>query len=240
MEPLHLAIDSSCAQPAIAVLHGDECLRSWQGESGPNHGELVLQGIDTCLQESAVKPEDLEFISVGIGPGTFTGLRIGISTAKFLAYSWKKKVVDVSSLYALAQSAIPSYLETKFGAEWSAKNTANEERSIWSLIDAKRHEVYAVKYSLSEIQSKQDQYRERESAISPEDLAKKIGEQDLLLGDGAENFREHWPESCVCIDFKEKALDAANLGLVGLVSYKNGHIMEAEELSARYFRTEKF
>lgn len=228
MDPLHLAIDSSCAQPVVAVLRGFESLESWEGEPGPHHGELVLHGVDHCLERAGVAPEDLAFLSTGIGPGTFTGLRIGITTAKFLASTWKKQIVPVSSLYAQAQIVLDEPAESTAGTK------------IWSLIDARRNEVYAANYSVEELQSRQDKFSDREFACPPEEFVNKLSEGDLLVGDGATNFQEHWPSIVQVLDKNQVPLNAANLGAVAYQSFLDKRFLSATEIAPKYFRTEKF
>ena len=100
-QPLHLALDTSASRPTVAMMRGEEVLAEWLGPGELKHHETLLAGIDECLRASGFAPKDLGFLSVGIGPGMFTGLRIGIVTAKFLADPLNIPCVAVSSLLAL-------------------------------------------------------------------------------------------------------------------------------------------
>ncbi|RZA06700.1 MAG: tRNA (adenosine(37)-N6)-threonylcarbamoyltransferase complex dimerization subunit type 1 TsaB, partial [Proteobacteria bacterium] len=84
-ELLHLAIDTSTSRPSVALMKGRTCLHDWLGPDALRHHETLLQGVDACLKAADHRLADIDFLSCGVGPGMFTGLRIGITTAKFLA-----------------------------------------------------------------------------------------------------------------------------------------------------------
>src|SRR5262245_40336061 len=98
--PLHLALDTSAARPTVAVLRGEDVLAEWMGPGALKHHETLLAGVHECLQRSGFALSDLGYLSVGVGPGLFTGLRIGVITAKFLADPLGLRCVPVSSLLA--------------------------------------------------------------------------------------------------------------------------------------------
>src|SRR5687767_13950809 len=95
---LHLAIDTSASRPAVAVMRGEVACAEWLGPGGLKHHETLLAGIDECMREAGFKLSDLSYLSVGVGPGLFTGLRIGVITAKFIADPLGISCVPVSSL----------------------------------------------------------------------------------------------------------------------------------------------
>ena len=103
---LGLAIDTATRHPTLALFDGNGMLggvRQWTTQH--RHGEELLQKLDELLQAANAKPTDLDALVVGLGPGSFTGLRIGLATAKTIAYSLKAPVVGVSTTEALALAA---------------------------------------------------------------------------------------------------------------------------------------
>lgn len=131
------------------------------------HSRRLLSAIDYLLQESGVDWSKIGGIGVSLGPGSFTGLRIGMATAKGLASAAVKPLFGVSTLDALAARCITPKL-------------------ICGLLDARKKEVYAAFYRLNG-----EDLTERISeiiAIAPEKLAATIDEPVLMVGDGARAY----------------------------------------------------
>ena len=101
-----LILDTATRTPVVALADSDGTLRGerrW--ESHHRHGEELLQNIDELLSEVGVGRSELTGVVVGTGPGSFTGLRIGLATAKTIAYSLSIPLVGISSTLALAAAA---------------------------------------------------------------------------------------------------------------------------------------
>jgi len=98
-----LVLDTATRTPIVGLARPDGSLvvqRQWQ--SHHRHGEELLQRIDELLADAGVARSDLSGVVVGTGPGSFTGLRIGLATAKTIAYSLDIPIVGISSTLALA------------------------------------------------------------------------------------------------------------------------------------------
>jgi tRNA threonylcarbamoyladenosine biosynthesis protein TsaB len=149
----------------------------------PRHAAFVLPSIVELLEREAVSWDDLDRIAVGIGPGTFTGLRIGIATAKALSRSRGIPLVGVPTLESLALGAVLS-------AQRSERPSA-----VLAVIDARRREVFAAGWRLrtgaSDALALDDRFLDPR-ALAPVALAERLqtlGESVLALGDGAVEFR---------------------------------------------------
>ena len=104
---LVLALDTATRHPTLALVGADGGVvdeRQWQSEH--RHGEQLLERLDDLLSAAGATPQDLAGVIVGIGPGSFTGLRIGLATAKTIAYSVEIPIVGVSTTQALALAAV--------------------------------------------------------------------------------------------------------------------------------------
>ena len=126
-----LALDTSTPCPSVAVVAGADVLATHDLGAAPGGGRRVLEAVDEALRIAEVPAADLRRIVVGVGPGGFTGIRIGIATALGLGQACGAEVVGASSLEALA-SGID---EIRPGAEVLAP-----------VIDARRGEVFAALY----------------------------------------------------------------------------------------------
>lgn len=99
-----LAIDSSNLVMGVAVTSNGKVLGELMTNSRKNHSERLMPAIDRLLEDAGLKPGDLDRIAVAEGPGSYTGLRIGVTIAKMLAWSLKKELAGVSSLEIVAQN----------------------------------------------------------------------------------------------------------------------------------------
>jgi len=166
-----LGFDTSTPFLTVALTEGGEVLGESEVEPDstgrPRHARELLGAIEGVIGEAS-RWEGVGRIGVGIGPGTFTGLRIGISTARALAQSRDLEIAGVSSLRALAAGA------------------ADEAHDVLAVLDAKRTEAFAALYRGGE--------ELWEPWVgSPEDLtalAFEHSEAMLAVGDGAVRFRQ--------------------------------------------------
>jgi tRNA threonylcarbamoyl adenosine modification protein YeaZ len=104
-DPLILAFDTSAAHCAAALLCGDRCLVARHEDMTRGQAERLMPLLEELLTEAGATWRDLARIGVGIGPGNFTGVRIGVSTARGLALSLKIPAIGVSSLEAVAHAS---------------------------------------------------------------------------------------------------------------------------------------
>jgi len=157
----------------------------------PGHATRLLKMARELLGEAGVSWRELQRIAVGVGPGTFTGLRVGVATARGLAQSLDVALVGVSSLAALAEAAL--------GAETVSAAHAPTSRALLAVIDARRGEAFAAGYARGRGAAPVELIAPR--ALAPEALAALLqasgsepsGPQRrwLAVGDGALRFRGH-------------------------------------------------
>jgi tRNA threonylcarbamoyladenosine biosynthesis protein TsaB len=125
---LLLAVDCATAPPSIALLRGTRTLLERRQSDQRRTDAWIGAALDACLQESGVEPADLDGLAVTVGPGTFTGVRVGIAICLGLAAPRKLPVAGVQTLEALAEA-------------WSG-----EARLIAACVDARRGQVYGAVY----------------------------------------------------------------------------------------------
>lgn len=133
-----LALDTSTAVLGVAVTGGGELLHEINASGERNHSVHLLPIIEQALQASATTAERIGGISVGIGPGSYTGTRIAVTAAKTLAWAWNVPVTGVSSLHALAWGGYhAASAQQEQGSITSPNGTAGTDWII-PLIDARR------------------------------------------------------------------------------------------------------
>jgi tRNA threonylcarbamoyladenosine biosynthesis protein TsaB len=140
----------------------------------PGHAAQLLALAAELLGEAGLTFRDVDRIAVGVGPGTFTGLRIGVATARALAQSAQAELVGVSTLRALALAAEP------------AAGRVGTDGGVLAVIDARRGEVFAAGW-------RDGRPVFQPAALAPAELAGRVaaeGRSWLAVGDGALRFRE--------------------------------------------------
>jgi tRNA threonylcarbamoyladenosine biosynthesis protein TsaB len=124
-----LALDTTTRDGSIAVLHDSVVRVERAGDPTITHGQRLPAEIGDALAAAAVRIEDVDLLAVAAGPGSFTGLRVGIATIQGIAMGQGKRVVPVSALDALARSAVGP----------------GDTVAAW--MDAQRGEVFAALYA---------------------------------------------------------------------------------------------
>lgn len=133
MEPVILHIETSTNVCSVALSEGKNCLFSKSNDEGMNHAALLSVFIDEALQVLKKSSKTLNAVAVSAGPGSYTGLRIGVSTAKGMCYGLDIPLIALDTLEILAVPAIQ--LAEK-----------EEDALFCPMIDARRMEVYDIIY----------------------------------------------------------------------------------------------
>ena len=129
-EPLILAMETATRAGSVCLALGSEILASVAGDASASHSNDLIQNMQRALKASGRELSEVDFFAAAEGPGSFTGLRIGLATAKALATSMQKKCAGVSTLAAVASAAGPS------------------ERTV-ALLPAGRGEVFAQMFRVT-------------------------------------------------------------------------------------------
>ena len=134
---LILCIETGTDVCSVGIAKDGELLSLRESDEGRDHARKVGVFVDELLRETDIAPDELDAVAVGKGPGSYTGLRIGVSFAKGLCYGLQKPLVAVGSLDALAEVACEDYEAGILSVEgW-------ENAYLCPMVDARRMEVYA-------------------------------------------------------------------------------------------------
>jgi tRNA threonylcarbamoyladenosine biosynthesis protein TsaB len=177
-----LAFDTATSATAVALLGPDAVVREAYDDPGegarPNHTSMLLVLAHRLLAEAGMEFSEVTRLAVGIGPGTFTGLRIGIATARALALGGGTELVGICSLRAMALGV------------------GEGERPVLAVIDARRGEAFVAAYAGSaELVAP--------CVVAPDRLGVLVREAEiagaLAVGGGAVRFRSELEAAAVCV-----------------------------------------
>jgi len=164
-----LAVDTATKSCSVALIDGDTLLAESTSLIGQTHSRHLLNIIDAILKQAGLKIAQLDGFAVSVGPGSFTGLRIGISSIKGLAFCLNKPVVGVSSLQTLA---------------WQCRPTAY---LICPILDARKQEVYFCRYRFKKGRMEK---LSQERVASPAEAVRGIREPCVFVGNGAKLYQQ--------------------------------------------------
>ncbi|MGB7295290.1 MAG: tRNA (adenosine(37)-N6)-threonylcarbamoyltransferase complex dimerization subunit type 1 TsaB [Candidatus Aminicenantales bacterium] len=215
-----LALDTTTGNGSVALLENARLLAEANAESPTTHSARLLRSVDELLKKHSLEIRDVDGFAVAAGPGSFTGIRIGLSTIKAFAFASQKQVAPVSSLAALAM-----------------KLQETQGRLFCPLIDAKKGEVFAA---LFEVQGRNLKAVIKEGAYGPDALLARLPAHRVIhfIGTGVETYREK-----ILAYLGDKArLSSRSLFIgfeVGLIGYgvlRKGKGVSAEVLEPLYYR----
>ena len=206
MNPILLHIETATDVCSVALSRGEEIIGLKEEAGGNNHAKNLLPFVDEVLKQGSCKIANLNGVAVSIGPGSYTGLRIGVSTAKGIAYTAGIPVMAVSTLENIAQ-----------GAKTLWSGTSTETVQIVPMIDARRMEVFTTCFTynmqpLEEVSAK---------IIDENTFVELLSEQKILFcGNGMPKCREllsSSPNAC----FIDAPVSAKNMLPTALRKWQN-------------------
>lgn len=218
-----LAIDSSSITASVAILEDNKIISEFFINAGLTHSQTLAPMIEFALINSDIKISDIDFFAVTVGPGSFTGLRIGLATIKGMTLALDKPCVGISSLLA------------------AAYNLKDYNGIVCACMDARREQVYNA---IFKVDNGQFERIAEDRAISIQELENellKYSENIKLVGDGAEMCYN------IMLDNKkvrniELALEnqryirGSMVGIAFLETYNCGKISNAVDISLNYLR----
>ncbi|RKD23577.1 tRNA threonylcarbamoyladenosine biosynthesis protein TsaB [Caminicella sporogenes DSM 14501] len=203
-----LAIDTSSLVATVAVINEEKLLGEYTINTPMTHSQKLMPIIDELMKQLDLKMDDIDLIAVSRGPGSFTGIRIGVATAKGLAHPNNIPIIGISSLEGLAS------------------NIPFSEYLICPIMDARRNQVYTGVYKWEE--NKLNNIVEEAPLTIKEltDILLKRKEKVIFLGDGLNRYGKD-----IIDKFKDKAIlapqyismqRASSIGQLAFNKVKNG------------------
>lgn len=218
-----MAIDSSAKAASVCILEDENILGEFFINTKLTHSQTLMPMVDSLLESTQIKLKDIDAFAVSAGPGSFTGIRIGISIIKGMALALDKPCIAVSTLEAMAYNFI------------------GNNCTVISTMDARRNQVYNAifKVSANKISRLTD-----DRAISIEELNKEIKlnynkENLILVGDGAQLCYNSFDKIGLSIALAAEHVryqHASGVSMVAFNKAKNNDFVSCDELIPIYLR----
>lgn len=212
--PLLLALETASPVSSVALFEGKQLVACYENHQGRQHARIITLLIEHLLSDNQLKVADLSAVAVAKGPGSYTGLRVGVSTAKGLAMAADLPLLSVSSLEALA---------------WRTLLLAEARQArICPMIDARRMEVYTQAYGVQE--GRIQALGEAEAKIIDENSYQAELEAGMLifLGSGAAKCRPVLDQHPNALFLDDLLSTASSMGPALFHKYEQG---ETENLT---------
>lgn len=216
-----LAFDSSAKLASAAVTDGEKLLALYNIDNGLTQSELLLPMIENLLKELKLSFSDIELFAVSAGPGSFTGVRIGVALLKGLAFGKNLPCVSISTLEALAE------------------NARGLKGIIVPVMDARRSEFYNAIFKCD---GKELSRITEDRAISASELAKELSkfkEDVYLVGDGydiAKRLLSEEGASLAETPYLLRSQNAASIARLAYKKYLSGEALSDSEIMPTYLR----
>lgn len=202
-----LSIDTSSNLCAVAVLEDTNLIKENILDDTKNHSEKIMPVIAQTLEEANLKLTDIDLIVCDKGPGSFTGIRIGVATVMSFVDSLKIPSIGISSLECLLYNVLLNKTRASY---------------VCSLIDAKNDNVYFELYSISDNQSSSIISADCKNINELIDLLKSY-DNICFVGDGTISHKDILSSSLNNVMFSEhNQISSYSLGIAGLYAYNSG------------------
>lgn len=221
--PIILALDTTSKATSITVAKGNQSLRTIKGLSGEKRSEKLWIDVQSLLAEIGLTIRDIDLFAVCVGPGGFTGLRVGIAAVKGWCAALSKPVVGLTSLEAAAFSAAPAHL-------------------VCALVNANRNEVYSELFSFNgdgvpipqndPIVSSLDEALKRIAGSKEISFA---GDAALAYEQAIKSFDAATTERKWSVDHKDVCI-AEDIASLAFLKHESGKVETAATLKACYIR----
>ena len=216
-----LGIETSSLVSSVALMDEHNLIGELTIQAGLTHSEQLVPHIDMLLRASQVERNELKGIVVSIGPGSFTGLRIGMGTAKAMAYALQIPLYGVMTMDSLAH------------------NVSYTDHTICTVIDAQKKHVYAgiYQYVGHELVCKEEPF-----VIPASDLLDRFRANDdevLFLGDGIkriEKLLEKEDTNLTILDISQRIPKASSLLLAGRKLIDTNEVSDPMDMVPYYIR----
>lgn len=217
-----LAVDTAASVAAVAVMENDKLLGEYSINHKKTHSQKLMPMIRDLLAGLDLTPADMDLFAASSGPGSFTGLRIGVTTVKAMAYAVQKPVVSVPTLDALAY------------------NIPVTDFLVCPIMDARNNQVYTALYHWEDRQQKKITEYMGVPVSELVQLIKGKNRKTLFLGDGVEIhkdfLKEELNDNCEFLPGSLRLQRASSVAQLALYRAMEGRMESCFDLVPFYLR----
>lgn len=216
-----LAVDTSATAASVAIAEGNKLIGEFSIDTALTHSRTLMPMLEQLLKNTGSTIDDIEALAVNAGPGSFTGVRIGVAAVKGLAFSKNLPCVSVSTLHSMAY------------------NMLGCDCIVCAVMDARCSQVYNA---LFKVEGERVTRLIEDRALSLSDLKqelKSIKEKIILVGDGAvlcSNYLGKELDNVVLAPFNKRVQTASSVAYAAFEKLKQGEKLTAQQLMPVYLR----
>ena len=218
MNMLICSVDSSATPASVCLLEDDRIIAEYYLNTGFTHSQTLMAMLESVLKISGKSADDIDLYAVNSGPGSFTGVRIGVSAVKGMAYALDKPCVEVSTLESMAYNLLGSHT------------------IVCACMDARRRQVY---HGLFRVDGDKIERLCDDTAIAVDDLLSGLpkNEEIILIGDGAELVAQSTDDPLITLAPPNLRYQrASSVALAAVEKYNRGEVVSPAALMPRYLR----
>ncbi len=212
------SVDSSATPASVCLFEDDKIIAEYYLNTGFTHSQTLMAMLESVLRISDKRAEDIDLYAVNSGPGSFTGVRIGVSAVKGMAYAQDKPCVEVSTLESMAYNFLGSHA------------------IICACMDARRRQVY---HGLFRVDGNTVERLCDDKAIAVDDLLSGLPDREeiILVGDGAELVFQSAADPLITLAPPNRRYQrASSVALAAVETYNRGEVVSPAALMPRYLR----
>lgn len=219
-----LCLETATPSCSVALVHNGEVLACEEDPKGQNHSEKITLFIDSVMKKAGISYDQLDAVAVSMGPGSYTGLRIGVSTAKGICYAVSKPLIAVETLEAMA-----------YGGKVVISSERSERRNLLLIpaIDARRMEVYAAIFD-----ENVNKIKDTEAVIIDENSFADLKKDHhiYLFGDGADKCAEIFADDDKITVIKDFYCSAKYMNTIAQQKFNNSEFVDVAYFEPFYLK----
>jgi tRNA threonylcarbamoyladenosine biosynthesis protein TsaB len=208
-----IAIETSGPRGGVALADDETLLEEISFEAGMVHGRELIPSLDRMMRKAGLAPRDIGLVAVDVGPGSYTGVRVGVAAAKMFAWAVGCPAAPVVSTDVLAE------------------NAEDVEDHLCPILDARWEQVYAAQYRRDWVWLRM----EGPAAYRPEELAARLPAEATIFGDGVDRYPavfKKWKKGPASLGVPRASVVAR----LGFQAFAAGAQVDANALRPQYLR----